>query len=420
VSGPNLTSLAWRNLWRQRRRTLLTLSSIAFGTTLAWLFTGLGDANWRQMIDLAARMSGGHVTLQHAEYLDAPTLSRTLADTPGLVEVARAEPGVSRVATRISGNLMVSSPARNYGAGFIAFDPATEDAETLSLLEAIAQDDPFGRDGRGGIVLGAKLAENLHVSVGHKVVYTLTDKYGEIVQEAVRVTGILRTGAPTVDGGLALLPIASMARSLRYRPGGAVQVALFLDDQRAADAVAARLAERLRSRYGGNVAALPWHALQPELAGFIAMKVGGAWIMEAIIMLLVAAGIFQTIFVGVMERMREFGILRAIGWSPGQLGRLVMTESALLAVAGIGLGLIVTAWPYWYLNRVGVDLMGAMTGGQGAEVAGIAMTTRMYVDIYPEHAVLIGAAALGATLLSGVYPAWRAGRVDPAETIRLV
>ncbi len=420
MSGPNLTSTAWRKLWRHRRRTLLTLSSIAFGTMLAWLFTGLGDANWRQMIDLAARMGGGHVTLQHAEYLDSPALSRTVTEASSLAAAALEEPEVVRVVARISGNLMVASASRNYGAGFIAFDPESEDVETLSLLEAIAEGELFGSKGKGGIVLGAKLAENLHVDIGHKVVYTLTDREGEIVQEAVRVSGLLRTGAPTVDGTLALLPLESMRRSLRYRPDEAVQVAVFLDDQRAADEVATRLAGHVAARNGGGVAALPWHALQPELAGFIAMKVGGAWIMEAVIMLLVAAGIFNTIFVGVMERTREFGILRAIGWSPGQLGRLVITESALLAAAGIALALLVTAGPYWYLNTVGFDLIAAVTDGQGAEVAGVALTSRMYVDIYPENALMIGGAAIFATLLSGVYPAWRAGHVDPAETIRLV
>ena len=86
----------------------------------------------------------------------------------------------------------------------------------------------------------------------------------------------------------------------------------------------------------------------------------------------------------------------------------------------LGLGVLVTAGPYVYLNRFGVDVMAAMAEGQVAEVAGIAVSTRMFVDIYPENALMIGAAALGATMLSGVYPAWRAGRVDPAETIRLV
>ena len=78
MTGSSTASMAWRNLWRHRRRTLLTLSSIAFGVMLAVLFTGMGDSNWSAMIQLAARLGGGHVTLQHPEHLDAPTLSRTV------------------------------------------------------------------------------------------------------------------------------------------------------------------------------------------------------------------------------------------------------------------------------------------------------------------------------------------------------
>jgi len=420
MAGPNLFALAWRNLWRQRRRTLLTLSSIAFGTMFAWLFTGLGDANWREMIDLAARLGGGHVTIQHAEYQESPTLSRSVAGTEWLRNLAAEDVEVARVVTRISGNLILASAGRNQGAGFIAFDAAVEDPTTLSLLEALDEGELPTADTRGGIALGAKLAENLRVGVGNKVVYTVTDKQGEIVQEAVRVAGLLRTGAPTVDARLALLPIDRMRHSLGYEPGEGGQVAIFLEDQRGADRVAERLASRIAEQRNGDLSAIPWHTLQPELAGFIAMKVGGTWIMEVIIMLLVAAGIFNTIFVSVMERMREFGILRAIGWSPGQLGRLVMAESFWLALVGLALAVVVTAWPYWYLNTVGVDLMGAVGIGADAEIAGVALTTMMRVDIYPENAVFIGGAAVLATMLAGIYPAWKAGHVDPAETIRLV
>ncbi len=418
MAGPNLFALAGRNLWRHRRRTLLTLSSIAFGTMFAWLFTGLGDANWREMIDLAARLGGGHVTLQHSEYLESPTLSRSVPASDHLRRLATEDPDVARVVSRISGQMILASAGRSQGAGFIAFDAATEDVGTLSLIEAV--DEGHLPNGEGpGIVLGGKLAEQLRVQLGHKVVYTVTDKHGEIVQEATRVTGLMHTGAPSVDAGLALLPLDDMRRSLGYDPGEAGQIAIFLIDQRDADVVAARLGASLTGTQGEPVSAIPWHTLQPELAGFIALKVGGTWVMEVIIMLLVAAGIFNTIFVSVMERMREFGILRAIGWSPGQLGRLVMAESVWLAIFGILGGLLVTAWPYGYLHTVGVNLMG-VAGVDNAEIAGVALTSMMRVDIYPENALLIGAAAVVATLLAGVYPAWKAGRVDPAETIRLI
>jgi ABC-type lipoprotein release transport system permease subunit len=419
--GPRrIAAIAWRNLWRNRRRTGITLSSIAFGILLAVLFTGMGDANFSAMIDLAARMGGGHVTLQHSEYLDSPTLSRSVQDVESLRRVALEDPDVERVVTRISGHLMISSAVKNTGAAFIAFDPSVEDVTTLSLLEAVTEGELPGASGRGGIVLGRRLADNLDADIGRKVVYTVTDKDGQIVQEAVRVTGIMETGAPSVDGGLCLLSLEQLRAALGYGEDEAVQVAVFLGDQRRAEVVAARLAGQLGSGPAGRagIAALPWHELQPELAGFIGMKVASARFMEAIIMLLVAAGIFNTLFVSVMERMREFGIMRAIGWSQAQISGLVMFESLWLALVGLVLAALVTAGPYWYLSEMGIDL--AAMGVAGTEVAGVAMTDVMRVGIFPENAVMIAVAAVLATLLSGIYPAWSAGRVVPVEAIRLV
>jgi ABC-type lipoprotein release transport system permease subunit len=412
-----LASMAWRNLWRNRRRTLVTLSSIGFGTMLAILFTGMGDSNFSDMIDLAARMGGGHVTLQHPEYLELPTFSRTVDQADRLREVALADPQVERVTLRIAGNVMVSSAENSQGAGFIAFDPGGEDVETLSLLEALEEGSLFSDAGARGIVLGAGLAERLGVGVGKKVVYTLTDKRGEIVQESARVLGLVRTGSPSVDSALCLLPLERVQKLLGYGESEVLQVALFLRDQRAAQATAARLSPRVAPQ----AAALPWFVTQPELSGFIAMKIAGARVMEVVIMLLVAAGIFNTLFVSVMERMREFGIMVAIGFSPSQLFRLVMWESLWLAAVGLALGALVTAAPYAYLARVGVDLAAvSKVDVAGSEVAGVAVTPVMHVGIYPDHLVAIVAAAVLATLAAGLYPAWSAGRVAPAESIRIL
>ena len=275
--------MAWRNLWRNRRRTLVTLSSIAFGTMLAILFTGIGDENWRQMINVAARLGGGHVTLQHSEYLELPTFSRTVQGVSGLRTRALEDPQVERAMFRITGNIMVASPEQSQGAGFIAFDPATEDVETLSLLDALHEGEMFETADSRGVVIGVGLAKKLRVGLGRKVVYTLTDKNGEIVQEASRVIGILRTGAPSVDGGLCLLPLERVRKLLGYDADESLHVALFLRDQRSAQDVAERLAALV-----SPAAAVPWYQSQPELSGYIAMKVVGAYVRERSIMLLVA------------------------------------------------------------------------------------------------------------------------------------
>ena len=454
MTGTSLTTMAWRNLWRNRRRTLLTLSAIVFGVFLSVLMTALQDRNWADMIQLAARIGAGHVTLQHQEYLDNPTLSRSVRGTNRLVRLASGEAHVTRVVERITGFNMLSTAHENLGAGFIAVSPEDEDEQTLSLLEAIVEGEFFRSSTDDGIILGDRLASNLDVELGSKVVYTMTDKDGEIVVALTRVSGIVRTGSRSVDGGICLLPIDTVREVIGFAPDEAVavfiddqrrsdvvvadlrscllpidtvrevigfapdeaiQVAVFIDDQRRSDVVVADL----RSGLTEDVAALPWYELQPQLAIFIAMKVGGSQVVMILIAVLVAAGIFNTLFVSVMERIREFGIMLAVGFSPGQLFRLVMLESAWLAGVGLVVAAAVTIGPYLYLSSTGLDVTAILGDAADLEIAGVGFSPIMKVGIYPENVVLIGVAALLAVLLAGIYPAWKAGHADPVEALRL-
>ena len=415
MKGSSLATMAWRNLWRNRRRTMITLSAIVFGVFLSVLMMAMQDQNWADMIRLAARLGAGHVTLQHPDYLDSPALSRPVQGTDELRRLAADNPRVIRVVERITGFNMLSTARENLGAGFLAVSPDDEDEETLSLLEAIVEGEFFQSSNDGGIILGARLASNLDVELGSKVVYTLTDKEGEIVSGLARVSGIIETGSPSVDGGICLLPIDTVRELIGYGPDEAIQVAAFVDDQRVTDRVVADLD-------GGapaGVAVLAWHELQPDLAVFIAMKVGGSKVMMLVLAVLVAAGIFNTLFVSVMERLREFGIMLAVGFSPSQLFRLVMLESAWLAVVGLAGAALITIGPYLYLTSTGLDMSTLIPADQ-VEIAGIGLSTTLKVGIYGESLTLIGVSALAAILLSGVYPAWKAGHTDPVETIRLV
>lgn len=407
--------MAWRNLWRNRRRTLLTLVSIAFGAFLAVIFTGLQDRSFADFIDTAARLNGGHVTVQHPEYLDTPTLTRTVPGTARLRTIALQDTAVRRAVARITGPIMLATAKDSYGAFFMAFDPAAEDERTLSFGKGVSVGELFATARDPRIVLGVRLARNLGVEVGSKVVYTLTDKHGGIVSGMARVGGVITTGAPSLDGGLCLLPIDTVRGVLGYGPEESTQVALFLSDARAS----ATVARRLRATLGPQTAALTWEETQPQLAGYIALKVGGGRLMELIITILVAAGIFNTLFMSVLERLREFGIMMAIGFGPGQLFRLVMWESLWLGVLGLVAGALLTIGPYAYLAQTGIDAS-AMTGGAATEVAGVGFDLVLRIGIYPENAVLIAAVIVAATLLAGVYPASRAGRVVPVESIKLV
>ena len=408
-----LIAIAWRNLWRQRRRTLLTLASIAFGGFLAVLMTAMQDRSFGDLIDNAARMGAGHVTVQHPEHRDRPALSRTVTDADRLRALAEADGRVVHVVERISGQAMVSTAHDSFGAFFLAFDPSTETRDTFRLGEGLATGALFTAPDEPGIVLGHQLAENLGASLGDRIVYTLTDKNGEIVTGMERLSGTLRTGAASTDAGIVLLPIDRLRAVAGLGPDEATQVAVFIRDGRDAPQVAAALAPQV----GADAAVLTWDTAQPEVRAFVSMKIGGGIVFEVVIGVLVAAGIFNTLFMSVLERTREFGIMLAIGFTPRQLFGMVMAESAFLAALGLAASALITVGPYLYLYNTGIDMTAVYAQQGGVDIGGIGMDPILRIGIYPENALIIAILIAGATVLAGLYPAWRAGRADPVASI---
>jgi len=357
------------------------------------------------------------VTIQLPDYVDAPSLTQPVTGTDQKRAIAEADEAVVRAVDRISGQAMVSTANDSYGAFFIAYDPERETAQTMGFTNGLVAGSLFASADADGIVLGHILAENLGAKLGDKVVFTLTDRSGEIVSGMERLIGIVNTGASSTDAGLVLLPIDTVRKTIGYAPNESTQVALFLRDGRRS----AEVAKRLGAQLGPDVSVLTWDQLQPEIKAFVAMKIGGGRVFELVIALLVAAGIFNTIFMSVLERTREFGILRAIGYSPIQIFALVIYESSFLAVLGLVGAIAVSAWPYYTLHNTGIDMtkMYAQQGG-AIDIGGVGMDPILRIGIYPENAVAIGCIIVITTILAGVYPAWKAGRVSPIESINLV
>jgi len=418
MTGPSILKMAWRNLWRQKRRTVLTLISIAFGGFLAVIMTAMQDRSFADFIDNAAKFGAGHVTIQHPEYRDMPTLTRSVTVSEEERAATAADEDVIKVVDRTAGQAMVSTASDSFGAMFIAYDPEHEDSSTMEFTEGLTAGRLFESASDDGIILGKTLAKNLDAELGDKVVFTLTDRTGQIVSGMERVSGLIATGSMSTDAALVLLPIDTVRDVIGYDPTETTQVAVFLGDGRRS----VQVAQRLRNSQGDGHAILTWDELQPEIKAFVAMKVGGGRVFEVVIGILVAAGIFNTILMSVLERTREFGIMLAIGYSPGQLFAMVMAESSFLAAMGLVLSILVTAGPYYYLSSTGID-MGEIMLEQGMEsfdIGGVGMDTVLRIGIFPENALVIAIAIVVATIGAGIYPAWKAGRVDPVTSINLV
>lgn len=406
-------TLAWRNLWRHKRRTLITASSIAFSVLLAVTFTGAGDYFYTRMIDAGAKMGMGHITVAAVDYNRAPSSQKRLGQSDALLAELAGNSAVSSVAARIQGQAMFASARKSIGGTFIAINPAQETVQNNLFLQALVEGEMLSDVSGKGIVLGADLARKLKVSLGKKVVYTTTDASGDIVSAIARVKGIFRTGVAEVDGGLALLPISSVQAVMGYQPDEISFLAVNLHDQRASHV----LRDQLQSQpLFSDVEVLNWQQTQPDLAGMIAVDKSSNRISQLLIALLIAAGILNTMLMSVLERIKEFGVMMALGMSPKNLFGLVMLESFWLAVIGLILGTLITIPWYLYMAETGIDLSSAY--GDDFSFGGVLLDTVFKIRLFKESIIGILIGLFSLALLAGAYPAWRAGRIPPVESLK--
>ncbi len=408
-----LNTLAWRNLWRHKRRTLITASSIAFGVLLAVTFTGAGDYFYTRMIDAGANMGMGHITIAAPDYNRAPSSQKRIQDADKLQAMMTDLPEVKSVVGRLQGQAMFASARKSIGGTFIAIDPAQEDANNNLFIQALSEGEMLTSTAGKGIVMGVDLARKLQLTLGKKVVYTTTDVNGDIVSAIARVSGLFRTGVSEVDGGMALLPMQSVQKVLGYKADEVSFIAVSLRDQRASHAVRDSLQSQPEFQH---VDVLNWQQTQPDLAGMIAVDKGANRISQLLIALLIAAGILNTMLMSVLERMREFGVMMALGMSPRHLFSLVMLESFWLAVIGLIIGVIITIPWYLYMAETGLDLTSAY--GDDFSFGGVLLDTVFKIRLFKESIIGILVGLFSLALLSGAYPAWRAGRIPPVESLK--
>ena len=408
-----LNLLAWRNLWRHKRRTLITASSIAFGVLLAVTFTGAGDYFYTRMIDAGAKMGMGHITVAAPDYNRAPSSQKRLQSANQLQATLRELPEVSSVIARIQGQAMFARARKSVGGTFIAIDPAQETASNNLFIEALVEGKMLETVSDKGIVMGVDLARKLQVSLGKKVVYTTTDVNGDIVSAIARVSGLFRTGVSEVDGGLALLPLQSVQTVLGYESDEVSFIAVNLNDQRASHVLRDSLQQQAAFQ---EVEVLNWQQTQPDLAGMIAVDKSANKISQLLIALLISAGILNTMLMSVLERIREFGVMMALGMSPRHLFGLVILESFWLAVIGLIIGIIITIPWYWYMSETGLDLTSAY--GDDFSFGGVLLDTVFKIRLFKESIVVILIGLFSLALIAGAYPAWRAGRIPSVESLK--
>jgi putative ABC transport system permease protein len=419
MSG-GLLQLAWRNLWRNRRRTFITMAAIAFGYAMllfvACLMAGL---RW-QMIQNGTCLVMSQVQIHAPGYYPNRALQKTLGgrqgtDVSALLAAVSADSRVSAVAPRVYGYALLSADHRSAGVQLMGVVPDQEPRIT-TLNTQIAKGSYLTAQVPKGVVIGDKLASTIGIELNSEIVLLTQAADGSMGNDVYTVVGILHTGLDALDRGLVLMSLSSLQDLLHLAPARIHEVGIKLNNISAATKVAAALQLRLGKILPVRVMA--WPELAPELANYVQFNHGVTVVLFFIFFLVAVIGVMNTMLMAVYERTREFGMLMAVGMRPAQVIRLILTEAAGLGIASLVVGATLGVPLLWYLQVHGLDLGGAT--GEVVSVAGVVVGHLWYgrqdFTAYSEAAL-----GLAATLLiSALYPAWRAARLRPTEAMRKV
>ncbi len=405
-----LFNLGYRNLWRHPRRTSITLISVAGALMCAMFFTGIQDGSYRKMIDVAARMGSGHITLENKLYRNDPDWNHGIADWRSLVLPLTRTPGVLGYSLRVSGQGMLSSPYGSVGAVFDAIDPHQEQG---SWMQGKIIEGTYLKNLADGIVVGDHLARQLKVGIGSKVVLTINNRNNDTRQELLHVVGIFHTGSDALDSFSFQMPLARAQDIVGLKAHEVLQIAVFLQDFRNAESIADQLRSNFKEEHG--LAVWTWQVVMADLARFIAIDRAANFIIQGLLFLIVAIGMLNTVLMSVMERRFEFGVLLAIGFSPARLFCLIMTEVGLLGFLGLATGSLMGWGLNLWFGGHPIDLTGAFRGN--FSVSGFAMEPMLRTGLFLDHYIVISILVYLWLLLVGLYPAMKAARLMPMEAL---
>jgi ABC-type lipoprotein release transport system permease subunit len=401
--------LAWRNLWRHQRRTWLTVGAMVFSNTLLVFMISMQFGMYDLMIDNTLQVFTGHMQIQAPGYKDEQKMRQTVPDIVPLADRLRAEFPNEHIAARGWAFALASSAERSYGVGIFGVEPEFE-PQVSSIPGLIEEGRYVEQSDTPEIVIGAVLARNLRVGVGDELTLLGSGLDGSFAAAVVSIVGIFESGVPEVDRNIAEMSLGSF-QDIFFMQGAGHQVVVTAPSLEAAEIVLPDIVAALPA--DANLAVHDWDALQPGLKQAIKADMSSAFFMYGVLVILVAFSVLNTQLMSVLERTHEFGIVMSLGLKPGQLGRLVMLETAFLGLLGLVLGAIGGAILTAYFSVNGLSIPGMEEMAANFNLPG-----RVYFEPTLLTMAIGPSVVFIFTLLAAAYPALRLYKLHPVEAMR--
>ena len=403
--------LAWRNLWRNKRRTWLTTLAMIFSNVLLVFMISLQFGSYDMMINNTLQAFSGHIQVQHEGYNDNPKLRKSIPSIVPLAVELRSTLAGARIAARGAAFALVSSEQRSLGIQIIGVEPEYEPA--VSTLPGLVREGRFLQDSFAAeIVIGAVLARNLKVSVGDELTLLGSGRDGSFAAGVVIITGIFDSGSSAMDRNLAEVPLRYFQETFSMRDHGN-SIVVAVDDLANVPLTLTEIKHEIEG--DNNLIALDWSQLQPGLKQAIQADMSSAWFMYGILIILVAFSVLNTQLMSVLERTREFGVITALGIKPRNLAALVMLETALMALLGLVIGVTIGWAVASYLNTTGFHYPGMEDMAEKFN-----LPDRVYPSVTFFSMILGPGVVFLFSMLAAVYPSLRLFRLQPVEAMRAI
>lgn len=406
-----MIKLAWRNMWRNWRRTVIALIAIVMGLILLLLFDGFIKGSDQAIFGNAVRLYGGNLQV-HASGFRAKANRMPLLpldNVENVLQAVRTQPQVSSASQRIATAGIATNRGNSLPVAITAIQPSVEAPLSLQA-ENVRQGRFLTDDDRDAILIGQALAQRLQVGVGDRIVLLGRSKNELMRQHTMTVVGIYDLNTPEVEKSSVFIPLND-AQTLYNLRDQATEVTIFLHDVATEDSTMAALQSQLP---GYEVDS--WQTLKPEIRQTISTKLAFTSFIGLVVLIIAAIGILNLMLMAVFERTREMGVLAALGMKGRQIMGLFLLEGTLIGVVGAVIGCTLGALLIGLIGRVGLDLSAA--SGMGEVMA--LMGNRLYPSIGIADLVSRGLLVIFIMALASLYPAWQASRKEPAQALHHV
>ena len=399
--------LAWRNLWRQPRRTWLTIGAMVFSNALLVFMISIQFSTYELMIDNTLQAFTGHLQVQAPGYKDDRKMRQVVPDVSALASSLRRELGLESITARGAAFALASSEERTYGLQIYGVEPLFE--SFVSTIPGLVRDGRYLKDKNASeIVVGRVLARNLRVSLGDEITLLGSGRDGSFAAAIATVVGIFDSGVPDIDRTFAEVPLGFF-QDVFFMEGAGHQIVIVAPDLASVDA----LKIQSESVATASLVVHDWDALQPGLKQAIQADLSSAFFMYGVLVILVSFSVLNTQLMSVLERTHEFGITMSLGIAPGRLGRLVFLETAMMGLVGLILGAliggIVTEWfGYTGFSYPGMEEM----------AANFNLPSRFYPQTSPLTLFLGPTIVFVGGMFAAIYPALRLHWLEPVQAMR--